>query len=84
MTPHKTPIKYLHYNNTREHQSKLQKACEKENVTLEYTTPYTPQLNGVIERRFAVIKEGALEMLLNDKLNDTAKTIMWVEPVHTC
>ena len=35
-------------------------------------TPHTPQLNGVIERKFAVIKERALGMLLDAKINDTA------------
>ena len=44
---------------------------------MEYTTLHMPQLNGVIERRFAVIKEGALAILLNEKLNDTAQKMMW-------
>ena len=46
-------------------------------MTFEYMTPHTPQLNGVIEERFSVIKEGALDMLLNEKLNDTNQKIMW-------
>ena len=50
----------------------MQKTCEKKKVPLECTTPHTPQLYGFIERRFAVIQEGALVMLLNTKLNDTA------------
>ena len=51
---------------------------------MEYTTPHTPQLNGFIERRFSVIEEEALEMLLNEKLNYTAQKMLWVEAVHTC
>ena len=51
---------------------------------LEYTTPHTPQLNGVTERKFSIIKEGALAMLLNAKLNDTAQKMLWAEAVHTC
>jgi transposase InsO family protein len=27
--------------------------CHKFGVTLEYTAPYTPQQNGVVERQFA-------------------------------
>ena len=47
----------------------MQKVCGKENITLEYTTPHTPQLNVVIERRFADIEEEAIAMILNAKLN---------------
>ena len=47
-------------------------------------TPHAPQMNGVIERRFDVIKEGALEMLLNAKINETDQKILWAEAVHTC
>ena len=40
-------------------------------------------MNGFIDRRFAVIKEGSLSMLLNDKLNDTAQKMLWEEVVYT-
>ena len=50
---------------------------------LEYTMTHTPHMNGFIERIFAVIKEGALEMLLNAKLNGTAQKMLWAETVHT-
>ena len=53
-------------------------------MTLEYTTPHTPQPNGVIERRFDVIKEGALVMLINAKQNGKAQKILWSEAVSTC
>ena len=56
ITSHGMPVKYLCCKNSGEHQSKLQKACKKKNVTLKYTTPYMPQLNGVMERIFSVIK----------------------------
>ena len=41
-------------------------------------------MNGFTERRFAIIKEGALSMLLKAKINDTAQKILWEESVHTC
>ena len=84
MTSRGAPVKYLSYDNAREQQSKLQIACKKEKVTLEYTTPHTPQMNGVIERIFAIIKEGELAMMLNVKLNDTAQKIPRAEYVHVC
>ena len=62
----------------------MKKACKKEKVTLDYTEMHTPQLNGIIKILFAVIKEGALAMLLNEKLNDTSQKMVWKEAVHTC
>ena len=50
---------------------------------MEYTTPHTPQMNGVIEIIFYVIKEGELAMLLNKKLNNTYQKMLWAKAVHT-
>ena len=47
-------------------------------------TPHTLQFNGINERIVAIIKEGALYMLLNAQLNDTAQKILWTESLHTC
>ena len=51
-----TPVKYLLCDNVGERQLKLQRARKKEKFALEYMTPHTPQMNGVIERIFFVIK----------------------------
>ena len=40
-------------------------------------------MNGFIKRRFSIIKEITLEMLLNSKLNYTAQKMMWGEAIHT-
>ena len=42
------------------------------------------QFNVFIERRFSVINEGALVMLLNVKFNDTAQKMLQAEAAHTC
>ena len=62
----------------------LQKACEKKKVMLEYTTPHMPHMNGVIERVFNVIKEGAFVILLNSRLNEDDQKMMWEKSVHMC
>ena len=77
MTPRGTLVKYLCCKKSMEHQSKLHSAFEKEKVVLEYTTPYMPHMNRVMERIFALIKEGALAILLNTKLNDTDQKMLW-------
>ena len=75
MTSRGTPVNYLHFENSGDHQSKLQKVF-KENSIVEYTTPHTPRLNGVIKRILTVIKERASAMLLNEKFNYTDKKIL--------
>ena len=49
----------------------------------EYTTPLTPQLNVVIEIIYAVIKEEELDMILDEKSNDTAQKMLWEDALHT-
>ena len=44
---------------------------------MEYMTLHMPQLNGVIEIRYAVIHEGALAVLMNAKLNETSQKMLW-------
>ena len=41
-------------------------------------------MNRVIEKRFTDIKEEALAMLINAKLNDTAHKMMLKEAVNMC
>ena len=48
-------IKYLRCDNASEYQSKFHKFCEKQEFTLEYTTPHMPQFKGIIEIRFTLI-----------------------------
>ena len=60
MTSRGTPVKYLCCDKAGKHQSKLKREFKKEKVTMEYMNLHMPQLNGVTERRFAIIKEGAL------------------------
>ena len=50
---------------------------------MEYKTPHMPQLNGVTKMRFAFIKAVVLDMILNEKLNDTDQKMLWSEAVHT-
>ena len=42
-----------------------------------------PQLNGVTKRRFALIKAVVLDMILNEKLNETDQKMLLSEAVHT-
>ena len=63
-------VKYVSCDNAGKHQTKLQKVCEKNDIQLEYTAPYTPQLNGVVERRIAVLLNGARAFLYAANLTE--------------
>ena len=41
-------------------------------------------MNGVMERKISVIKEGSLEMLINGKLNKDSQKMMWARDFHMC
>ena len=74
-------VKYLRCDNAGEHRTKLQKVCEKFGIELEYTAPYTPQMNGVVERRIAVLLGGARAIMFSANLADEAKKKLWAEAV---
>ena len=48
-------IKYIRCDNAGEYQTKLQKVCEENGVILEYISPHTPKINGVVKRRSVLI-----------------------------
>ena len=53
--------------------------CEKEGITHEITPPYTPQLNGVVERRNRIILNMARSMLRSMRM----PKYLWGEAVST-
>ena len=53
--------------------------CEKNEIKKEFSTPKTPQQNGVVERKNWVIQEMARVMLINKKIPQK----FWGEAVNT-
>jgi len=74
-------VKYIRCDNAGEHQGKLQKVCEKFGIELEYTAPYTPQMNGVIERIIAVLLNGARASLYAANLTEDSRGKLWAKAV---
>jgi hypothetical protein len=64
------PVKQLHCDNAGEHQTKLIRACERHCVNVEYTPPYTLQMNGVVERQIASTNRSTFTMLKGGKFNE--------------
>jgi transposase InsO family protein len=44
-------VKFLRCDNAGEYQTKLRSLCNKLGIQPEYTAPYTPQMNGVVESK---------------------------------
>jgi hypothetical protein len=63
-------VKHLRCDNAGEHQTKLKKICERKGIDMEYTPPYTPQMNGVVERRIASTNRASYTMLHASKLKE--------------
>ena len=48
--------------------ARFESFCEKSGIKKEFSTPKTPQQNGVVERKNRVIQEIARVMLLNKQI----------------
>jgi len=71
-------VSRLRCDNGGEYRSNEMKSlCKSEGVTLEYTTPHTPELNGVSERMNRTLLERAKSMLIESK----APKELWGEAV---
>ena len=76
------PIKYVRMDGGGENEG-IKKLCLKNGATLEKTPPYTPQYNGKIERRFAVLMSCAMTLLWNAKFAKTVKQKFMPEAIET-
>ena len=74
-------VKYLRCDNAGEHQSRMIEMCQKHNVEMEYTAPYTPQMNGVVERRIAVLLNGARAAMYAANFNEDTRKKLWAEAI---
>ena len=59
--------------------ARFESFCEKNGIKREFSTPKTPQQNGVVERKNRVIQEMARVLLLNRKIPQK----FWGEAMNT-
>jgi hypothetical protein len=76
-------VEYLCCNNAGENVKALKGLCNEFNVIVEFTAPDTPQQNGVVERRIAVLTQRANAMMMAANLSEDGRKLLWVEAVHT-
>ena len=66
-----------------ENKEQLVGLCKKYGIQPEITAANTPQMNGVVERAFSVVKEQAMAMLYNDQFTNQTRKYLWAEPTNT-
>ncbi len=76
-------VKYLRCDNAGEIMKGVRELCRDRGIQMELTTPYTPQTNGVVERKFVTIRDRAHAMMLGARLNDELQRQLWAEAVMT-
>jgi hypothetical protein len=74
--------KHLRCDNAGEHLDQMLALCEEFAMVLELTAPDAPQQNGVVERRFVVLKQRALAMMITADLAKKTREILWCEAVN--
>jgi len=74
--------KYIRGDNAGENTKQLKELCDEKGITMEFTAPYTPQLNGVVERKFVTIRDRAQAMMLGAHLDNYHQGILWAEAVN--
>lgn len=75
--------KYVRCDNAGENGKQLKEACEEfKKLQLEFTAPYTPQPNGIVERAFVTIRDMAHAMMIDAKLNEETRKLLWAEAVN--
>ncbi|MCO5609147.1 hypothetical protein L7F22_063369 [Adiantum nelumboides] len=80
MCQHDLPVQILRSDNGGEYVSNaFQKFCKDAGIQQQYTTPYTPQQNGVSERKYRTLVSTARAMLLTAGLSKP----YWEEAVAT-
>ena len=78
------PVRFIRCDNAGEN-TVLEKRCAEEglNITFEYTTPYVPQYNGVVERVYATLY-GHVRAMLNDTgFDEPTRNSLWAEAANT-
>ena len=74
-------VKFIRCDNAGEHMNKLKDLCLIEGITLEYTSPNTPQQNARCEKKIHIIWQRAMAMMVNAKLTIEAQKNFWAEAV---
>ncbi len=74
---------FLRCDNAGENLDDLSHVCDKYGIIIEYTAPNTPQQNGVVERKFATIRDRSCAAMYAAKFNNQYQGLFWAECAMT-
>ncbi len=75
--------KYIRSDTAGESIKGLKQVRDPKGTQLELTPPCTPQMNGVVERKFVTILDRAHAMMLGARLDDEHQRKLWAEAAYT-
>src|SRR5687767_11181030 len=75
-------VKIVRCDNTGENLKYIQDNARENNMKMEFISLYTPQMNGVVERRIAVLKLRSQAMLNQADLVLKLRNKLWTEAVR--
>ena len=70
-------------DNSGENLKYVEQVCSEVGAEAEHTAPNTPQLNGVVEKGFDVIKTKAIAMMEQAKMGGQMRDTLWAEATRT-
>jgi hypothetical protein len=73
-------VQYLRCNNAGENVKGLTNICEKHNIKIEFTAPYTPQQNGI---KFVTIRQRACAAMFAASFSDEFQGLLWAKATST-
>lgn len=76
------PVTILRCDNAGENANPLRLLCLEHGVRLEFTAPNTPQMNGIVERRIAVLIVRANASMMAAGINEEGRKKLWAEAVN--
>jgi hypothetical protein len=70
------PVKFIRMDNGGENKALIE-LCRMKGIVAEVTPPHTPQYNGVVERKFATIKNCSTSCMSVAGLEDETRGALW-------
>ena len=74
-------VEFIRADNAGENVKALEAMCKRKGITLELTAPDTPQMNGVVERRIAVLQRRGHASMVAADFNEEGVKKLWAESV---
>jgi hypothetical protein len=76
-------IKYQCCDNAGGNTKGLTEVCDKLNVQIEFTAPYTPHQNGIVECKFVTIRDRNSAAMIKARFSEESQGLLWAESAST-